>query len=35
MSSQQASNLTSIMVATLGAVILLAVFGGFQNRRVS
>jgi uncharacterized membrane protein YeaQ/YmgE (transglycosylase-associated protein family) len=28
-------NLPSILVATLGAVILLAVFGGLQNRRVS
>ena len=28
-------NLPSILVATLGAVILLAVLGGFQNRRVS
>jgi uncharacterized membrane protein YeaQ/YmgE (transglycosylase-associated protein family) len=28
-------NLPSIMVATIGAVILLAIFGGFQNRRVS
>jgi uncharacterized membrane protein YeaQ/YmgE (transglycosylase-associated protein family) len=28
-------NLPSILVATLGAVILLTVFGGFQNRRVS
>ena len=28
-------NLPSILVATLGAVILLAVFGGVQNRRVS
>ena len=28
-------NLPSIVVATLGAVLLLAVFGGFQNRRTS
>jgi uncharacterized membrane protein YeaQ/YmgE (transglycosylase-associated protein family) len=28
-------NLPSIVVATLGAVILLAVFGGFQGRRTS
>ena len=28
-------NLPSILVATLGAVILLAILGGFQNRRVS
>jgi uncharacterized membrane protein YeaQ/YmgE (transglycosylase-associated protein family) len=28
-------NLPSILVATLGAVILLAVLGSFQNRRVS
>lgn len=28
-------NLPSIVVATLGAVILLAVLGGFQNRRTS
>jgi uncharacterized membrane protein YeaQ/YmgE (transglycosylase-associated protein family) len=28
-------NLGSIAVATLGAVILLAIFGGFQNRRLS
>jgi uncharacterized membrane protein YeaQ/YmgE (transglycosylase-associated protein family) len=28
-------NLPSILVATIGAVILLAIFGGFQNRRVS
>ena len=26
-------NLPSILVATAGAVILLAIFGGFQNRR--
>ena len=28
-------NLPSILVATVGAVVLLAVFGGFQNRRTS
>jgi uncharacterized membrane protein YeaQ/YmgE (transglycosylase-associated protein family) len=28
-------NLPSILVATIGAVILLAIFGGFQNRRAS
>jgi uncharacterized membrane protein YeaQ/YmgE (transglycosylase-associated protein family) len=28
-------NLATIAVATLGAVLLLAVFGGFQNRRLS
>ena len=28
-------NLPSIIVATLGAVILLALFGGFQTRRTS
>ena len=28
-------NLPSILVATIGAVILLAVLGGFQTRRVS
>jgi uncharacterized membrane protein YeaQ/YmgE (transglycosylase-associated protein family) len=28
-------NLGSIAVATLGAVILLAIFGGFQHRRLS
>lgn len=28
-------NLPSIIVATLGAVVLLAVFGGFQSRRTS
>jgi uncharacterized membrane protein YeaQ/YmgE (transglycosylase-associated protein family) len=28
-------NLPSIIVATLGAVILLAAFGGFQSRRTS
>lgn len=28
-------NLATIAVATLGAVLLLAVFGGFQNRRAS
>jgi uncharacterized membrane protein YeaQ/YmgE (transglycosylase-associated protein family) len=26
-------NLPSIVVATVGAVVLLAIFGGFQNRR--
>ena len=26
-------NLPSIVVATVGAIVLLAVFGGFQNRR--
>ena len=26
-------NLPSIIVATVGAVVLLAIFGGFQNRR--
>ena len=28
-------NLPSILVATVGAVVLLAIFGGFQNRRTS
>jgi len=28
-------NLLSILVATVGAVVLLAIFGGFQNRRTS
>ena len=28
-------NLPSIVVATAGAVILLAIFGGFQNRRTT
>ena len=28
-------NLPSILIATVGAVVLLAIFGGFQNRRTS